>query len=36
MHGMIVLKPNFNDNFEDEILLKKEPLAKLLHILTST
>lgn len=32
---MILFKLNFKDNFEGEILLQKEPLAKLLHILTS-
>lgn len=36
MDGMILLKPNFKDNFEGEIFLQKEPLAKLLlHALTS-
>lgn len=34
--GIILLKPNFKNNFEGEILLQKEPLAKiLLHALTS-
>lgn len=35
MHGMILFKSNFKDNFEGEILLQKEPIAKLLRVLTS-
>lgn len=30
MDGMILFKPHFKGNIEGEILLEKEPLAKLL------